>query len=209
MFTGIITDLGRVREVTEGAERRVSCETAFDTETMALGASIACSGVCLTVVDKGSGWFGADVSAETLSKTTLRDWGPGTPVNLERALRLGEELGGHLVSGHIDGVAVARERRNVGESLGLTFSVPGPLLPFIAAKGSIALDGVALTVNRVSPAPGSEDDGAGGGEDGTFEVNIVPHTAKTTTLGACRPGTRVNLEIDLIARYIHSLMTQA
>ena len=200
MFTGIITDLGRVREVTGGAERRISCETAYDTQTMAPGASIACSGVCLTVVVQGSGWFGADVSAETLSKTTLEDWGPGTPVNLERALRVGDELGGHLVSGHIDGVAVARERREVGESLCLSFSAPDRLLPFIAAKGSVALDGVSLTVNRVLPAPG--------GADGTFEVNIVPHTAKMTTLGACRPGTRVNLEIDLIARYVHNLMTK-
>ncbi len=202
MFTGIITDLGRVREITGGAERRISCETAYDTQTMALGASIACSGVCLTVVDQGSGWFGADVSAETLSKTTLEDWGPGTPVNLERALRVGDELGGHLVSGHIDGVAVARERRNVGESLCLSFSAPDRLMPFIAAKGSVALDGVSLTVNRVLPALGSA-----GGENGAFEVNIVPHTAKMTTLGACRPGTRVNLEIDLIARYVHNLMT--
>ncbi len=204
MFTGIITDLGRVREVTGGAERRLSCETAYDTQTMAPGASIACSGVCLTVVDKGSGWFGADVSAETLSKSTLGDWDPGTPVNLERALRLGDELGGHLVSGHIDGVAVARERREVGESLCLTFSVPSRLLPFIAAKGSVALDGVALTVNRVSPGGA----GGAGGEEETVEVNIGPHTAKMTTLGACRPGTRVNLEIDLIARYVHNLMTK-
>ncbi len=200
MFTGIITDLGRVREITGGAEKRISIETAYDTRTMALGASIACSGVCLTVVDRGSGWFGADVSAETLSKTTLEDWGPGTPINLERALRVGDELGGHLVSGHIDGVAVARDRRKVGESLCLSFSAPDRLLPFIAAKGSVALDGVSLTVNRVSPAPG--------GKDGTFEVNIVPHTAKMTTLGACNPGTRVNLEIDPIARYVHNLMTK-
>ena len=201
MFTGLITDLGRIREVTGDAERRISCETAYDTQTMALGASIACSGVCLTVVDKGTGWFAAEVSAETLSKTTLGDWGPGTPVNLERALRLGDELGGHMVSGHIDEVAVVRERRELGESLGLSFSAPGRLLPFIAAKGSLALDGVALTVNQVSP-------GSTGDEDATFEVNIVPHTAKMTTLGTCRSGTRVNLEIDLIARYLHSLMTK-
>ncbi len=204
MFTGIITDLGRIREVTGDAERRISCETAYDTQTMALGASIACSGVCLTVVDKGTGWFAAEVSAETLSKTTLGDWGPGTPVNLERALRLGDELGGHMVSGHVDEVAVVRERRELGDSLGLNFSAPGQLLPFIAAKGSLALDGVALTVNQVSPG----GRGGAGGEDGTFEVNIVPHTAKMTTLGTCRPGTRVNLEIDLIARYLHSLMTK-
>ncbi len=192
MFTGIITELGRVRGVEARGDTRLTIETGADTATIGIGASIACSGVCLTVVDKGPGWFAADVSAETLSKTTLGDWAAGTAVNLEFALRLGDELGGHLVSGHIDGVAEACERAEEGDSLRLAFIAPEALMPFIAVKGSVTLDGVSLTVNRVEDAPGG----------GRFEVNIIPHTAAATTLGACRPGTRVNLEIDLLARYV-------
>ncbi len=205
MFTGIITDLGRVRAIERpaetGSDSRFSFETAYDTAAIGLGASIACSGACLTVVDTGPGWFAADVSAETLSKTTLGDWAPGTPVNFERALRLGDELGGHMVSGHVDGVATAQARRAEGGSLRLGFAVPKAMMPFIAPKGSIVLDGVSLTVNAVA-------DDAGGGEDtgGSFEVNIVPHTAQATTLGACRPGVRVNLEIDMLARYVQRLL---
>ncbi len=206
MFTGIITELGRVRALEARGDTRLTIKsganTGAGTATLALGASIACSGACLTVVEKGEDWFAADVSAETLSKTTLGDWVPGTAVNLERALRLGDELGGHLVSGHIDGVAEACERAGEGDSLRLAFTAPAALMPFIAVKGSVTLDGVSLTVNQVEDAPG---DGSGGG---LFEVNIIPHTAALTTLGACRPGTRVNLEIDLLARYVQRLLSK-
>lgn len=203
MFTGIITDLGRVRGVEKRGDTRFAFDTAYDTGSIDLGASIACSGVCLTVVDKGPGWFAADVSAETLSKTTLGEWHPGTPVNFERALGLGDELGGHLVSGHVDGVVVVTERRGEGDSQRLAFSAPGELMPFIAAKGSVALDGVSLTVNRVVDEPEG-----GPGADGGFEANIIPHTAQMTTLGAYQPGVRVNLEIDLLARYVQRLLAR-
>jgi len=202
MFTGIITDLGRVRAVEARGDTRLIIETGTDTGTLDIGASIACSGACLTVVEQGPAWFAADVSAETLSKTTLGDWVPGTAVNLERALRLGDEFGGHLVSGHIDGVAEVCARAEEGDSLRLAFTAPAALMPFIAVKGSVTLDGVSLTVNRVEDAPG---DTPGGGR---FEVNIIPHTAALTTLGACRPGTRVNLEIDLLARYVQRLLVK-
>lgn len=192
MFTGIITDQGLVRRVERAADARFIFETSYDTESIAAGASISCSGACLTVVEKGPGWFAADVSAETLSKTTLGDWQAGTPVNFERALRLGDELGGHMVSGHVDGVAVVRERRGEGGSIRLSFEASKSLMGFIAAKGSVVLDGVSLTVNEAG--------------DGAFSVNIVPHTARVTTLGACRAGTRVNLEIDMIARYLQRLL---
>ncbi len=197
MFTGIITDLGRVRAVEPRGDTRLTIETGYDTETIQIGTSIACSGACLTVIEKGPDWFAADVSAETLSKTTLGDWTPGTAVNLERALKLGEELGGHLVSGHVDGVAQIGERAGEGSSLRLVFTASNALMPFIAAKGSVTLDGVSLTVNRVQ-------DAAGGG---SFEVNIITNTASATTLGAGRPGTCVNLEIDLLARYVERLQS--
>lgn len=193
MFTGIITDLGRVQRIEDRGDTRFVFETAYDTAEIALGASIACSGPCLTVVDRGPGWFAADVSAETLSKTTLGDWRPGTPVNLERALKLGDELGGHLVSGHVDGVAEVASRRPEGDSLRFEFRAPAALAAFIAPKGSLALDGVSLTVNEVQ----DEADGAV-----RFGVNIVPHTAERTTFGTFEPGARVNLEIDLMARYL-------
>ena len=199
MFTGIITDLGRVRAVEARGDTRLTIETGYDTGAIDLGASIACSGACLTVVDKGPNWFGADVSAETLSKTTLGDWAPGTAVNLERALKLGGELGGHLVAGHIDGVAEVCERAEEGDSLRLAFTAPAALMPFIAAKGSVTLAGVSLTVNRLEDGPG---------DGGRFEINIIPHTAASTTLGACRLGSRVNLEIDLLARYVQRLMAK-
>ena len=201
MFTGIVTDLGRVRGIEspdgEAGDARFVLETGYDTGAIALGASIACSGACLTVVARGPGWFAADVSGETLSKTTLGDWRPGTPVNFERALSLGEELGGHLVSGHVDGVAEVTDRAEEGGSIRLEFAAPKALMPFIAAKGSVTLDGVSLTVNTVSD----------GDPRGRFSVNIVPHTAQVTSLGACRPGSRVNLEIDLLARYVQRLLS--
>ena len=194
MFTGIVTDLGRVREVTRRGDTRFVFETAFDTATLVRGASIACSGICLTVVETGPSWFAADVSAETLARTTMADWRVGTPVNLERALKVGDELGGHLVSGHVDGVATEVSRAAEGDSLRLAYTAPVELRCFIATKGSVALDGVSLTVNRV-------DD-----EAGRFEVNMIPHTTRATTLGAGRPGTRVNLEIDMLARYVQRLL---
>ncbi|MCH8999086.1 MAG: riboflavin synthase [Proteobacteria bacterium] len=214
MFTGIVTDLGRVRAVERRGDTRFSFETAYDTGAIALGASIACSGVCLTVVDKGPGWFAADASAETLATTTMTDWGPGTPVNLERALKLGDELGGHLMSGHVDGVAEALERREEGDSLRLAFAAPAALLRCIAPKGSVALDGVSLTVNQVHDESGAESGTESGTESGAesgggrFEVNIIAHTARATTLGACRPGMRVNLEIDVLARYVQRLLSK-
>ena len=192
MFTGIVTDLGSLRSIEQQADARFFFETGFDTAEFAMGASIACSGVCLTVVDKGPGWFAADVSAETLSKTTLGDWQVGTAVNFERSLRLGDELGGHLVSGHIDGVASVVSRQPEEGSLRLGFEVPPELAKFIAPKGSVALDGVSLTVNEV--------------EGRRFGINLIPHTAAATTLGAKQTGDRVNLEIDQLARYVHRLM---
>ena len=199
MFTGIITDLGRVRALKERGDTRVSFETAYDTGAIGQGASIACSGVCLTVVERGPGWFAANASAETLACTTMGDWRPGTPVNLERALKLGEELGGHLVSGHVDGVAEAVARAEEGGSLRLAFTAPDGLMSLIAPKGSVALDGVSLTVNAVTDSPPDE---------GRFEVNVIPHTVGATTLGACKPGARVNLEIDLLARYVQRLQAK-
>jgi riboflavin synthase len=196
MFTGIITDLGVVKAVeapdSATADARFVFETAYDTAAIPEGASIACSGACLTLVDKGAGWFAADVSGETLARTTLGEWRAGTPVNLERPLKLGDELGGHMVSGHVDGVAVVRERRAEQGSLRLIVQAPPELAKFIASKGSVALDGVSLTVNEVAGA--------------AFGVNIIPHTAEVTTLGARQPGDRVNLEIDMLARYVQRLL---
>ena len=205
MFTGIVTDLGRVRAVEERGDRRFTFATGYPTEDLTLGASIACSGACLTVVDFGEvsdpsearSWFAADVSAETLSKTTLGGWQVGTPVNFERALKLGDELGGHLVSGHVDGLAEVAECRPEGDSQRFVFVAPAALAPFIAPKGSLALDGVSLTVNEVADEPG------GGCR---FGVNIVPHTAAVTSFGALAVGDRVNLEIDQVARYLQRLL---
>lgn len=195
MFTGIISDLGRLRAVTQNGDTRMEFETSYDTAEIDLGASIACSGACLTVVDKGPGWFAADVSAETLSKTTLGAWQAGTAVNFERALRMGDELGGHIVSGHVDGVGELVERRTEGGSLRLVFSIAQELAAYIAPKGSITVDGISLTVNEVE-----DDDGAT-----RFGVNIIPHTATATTLGARQVGETVNLEIDMLARYLRRL----
>lgn len=192
MFTGIITDLGRVRAIKPGKDARYEFETGYDTTTIALGASVCCSGACLTVVDKGPGWFAANVSAETLARTTLGRWRAGTPVNFERALRAGDELGGHIVTGHVDGVAELISAREEGGSLRLVFAPPAGLVRFIAAKGSVALDGVSLTVNEV--------DATG------FGINLIPHTRTATTLGALAPGGAVNLEIDPLARYVARLL---
>lgn len=191
MFTGIITDLGKVRSIERGKGARFAFETRHDTGEIAVGASVACSGACLSVVAKGPGWFAADVSDETLGCTTLSDWIVGTPVNLERPLRLGDELGGHLVSGHVDGVATLIDRRPEGESVRLVVAAPAALARFIAPKGSVALDGVSLTVNEV--------------EGARFGVNIIPITLKETSLGGLQVGQRLNLEIDLVARYLARL----
>jgi riboflavin synthase len=192
MFTGIVTDLGRVRTKSLGAITRFVLDTGYDTAGIAHGASIACNGCCLSVVDKGAGWFAVEASAETLAVTTLGDWGPGRPVNLERPLKIGDELGGHLVSGHVDGVGEIVERQPDGASLRFTILAPAALARFIAAKGSITLDGVSLTVNEV--------------EDDRFGVNIIPVTQDKTNFGTLQPGDRVNLEIDLLARYLARLL---
>ena len=189
MFTGIITDIGRVRAVAQTArDRRYEIDTAWDTSGIDLGASISHSGVCLTVVEKGPGWFAVEVSGETLSKTTLRAWTAGTKINLERATRAGDELGGHIVSGHVDGLGTVIEITPEGGSHRIVIEAPEPLHRFIAAKGSITVDGVSLTVNSV---------------DGRrFGLNIIPHTWEATTLGELKVGDAVNLEIDMLARYL-------
>jgi riboflavin synthase len=195
MFTGIITDVGQVRRIEKRGDTHVVIATRFDVGAVDIGASIACSGICLTVVDKGNSsdrWFAVTASGETLSKTTLGAWAPGDPVNLERPLRLGDELGGHIVAGHVDGVAEIVAVTPEGESHRITFEAPSSLAPYIAAKGSVALDGVSLTVNEV---------------DGPrFGVNIIPHTLKVTTFGRARVGGKVNLEVDLMARYVARLV---
>ena len=191
MFTGIITDVGRVRAIRADGDTRFEIDTAYDTATIALGASIACSGPCLTVIEKGPGWFAIQASAETLAHTTLGSWRPGTRVNLERALRMGDELGGHIVTGHVDGLARIVGRRPEGGSIRFTFTPPPALLPYVAPKGSVCLDGVSLTVNEV----GTE----------SFGVNIIPHTQEQTTFVDRAEGDLVNMEIDMMARYVARL----
>jgi riboflavin synthase len=191
MFTGIITDVGEIRALERRGDLRARIGTGYDTGGIEIGASIACDGVCLTVTATGADWFDVDISAETLSKTTLGDWSEGRAVNLERALRLGDELGGHIVSGHVDGVAEIVATRDEGASMRFTFRAPEALARFVAPKGSVALDGTSLTVNEV--------DGA------TFGVNIIPHTRQATTWGRAKAGDRVNLEIDTLARYVARL----
>lgn len=191
MFTGIISDTGRLSEIRRasgGEDQRLVIETSYDTGTIAIGVSIACAGPCLTVVETGPGWFAVDVSSETLNCTTIGKWDVGNRINLERSLRLGDELSGHLVSGHVDGVGELMSRHEDGGSEHMTFSAPADLMRFIAVKGSIALDGISLTVNAL----GRRD----------FTVNIIPHTLEATTLGDLSPGAAVNLEIDLLARYV-------
>ena len=192
MFTGIITDLGKVKTIAFGPTTRLAISTAYDTSSIALGASIACNGCCLSVVEKGPGWMAFEASRETLDKTTMADWKVGQPINLERALKLGDELGGHLVSGHVDGVGRLLSIKPDGGSLRMAIEAPAEMARMIAPKGSIVVDGISLTVNEV--------DGA------RFGVNIIPITQTATNLGQAREGDRVNLEIDLIARYVARLL---
>lgn len=197
MFTGIITDIGTVRAVTKTGDTRFEFTTAFDTASIALGASIACSGACMTVVETGSDWFAINASAESLSKTVMGKWRTGTRVNLERAMAVGDELGGHIVSGHVDGVGRVVSISLEGDSKRFVFEAPAALAPFIAEKGSVTVDGVSLTVNAVTDAA-----------DGTaqFGVNVIFHTQQATTLGERVPGDAVNLEIDMLARYVARLL---
>ncbi|HEY6440795.1 MAG TPA: riboflavin synthase [Acetobacteraceae bacterium] len=195
MFTGIVTALGTVRDILPlggSADMRLTITTPWpDTASIPIGASIGCSGCCLTAVEIGPDWFSADASAETLDRSTLGRWRPGTRVNLERSLRLGDELGGHLVSGHVDGVGDVVSAAPEHGSTRIVFRVPTNLARFIAVKGSIAIDGVSLTVNEVA--------------NDAFGVNIIPHTAAVTSFGSLRPGDAVNLEIDMLARYVARL----
>lgn len=192
MFTGIVTDLGEVKEISGKGDVLFKIKTAFNAGEVPVGASIAHNGVCLTVIERGADWFVVQASAETLSKTNLGDWTPGTRVNLERAMRIGDELGGHIVSGHVDGVGTVVAIRPENDSLRYTFDVPDFLKRYIAPKGSIAIDGVSLTVNEV--------------EGSHFGVNIIPHTQSVTTFGSYVVGSRVNLEIDMLARYVARLL---
>lgn len=191
MFTGIITDIGTVIARETRGDTHFRIRTSYDTGSIAIGASIACAGVCLTVVQKGADWFAVDVSAETLSRSMLGSWAEGTPINLERSLKVGDELGGHIVSGHVDGVGDVVATKVEGESLRIDFRAPASLAGYIAEKGSITVDGASLTVNGV--------DGA------VFGVNLIPHTQQVTTLGRLKAGDRVNLEIDVLARYVARL----
>jgi riboflavin synthase len=196
MFTGIVTGVGTVREVAPsgaGRDMRLVIGAPWpDTAAIATGASIACSGCCLTAIEVGPDWFAVNASDETLSKTTIGGWRKGTRVNLERALRVGDELGGHIVLGHVDGVGEVLAAEPVNGSVRWTFRAPGPLARFIAPKGSIAVDGVSLTVNEVR---GPE-----------FSVNIIPHTAEVTRFGFLRPGDAINIEADAVARYVARLL---
>ncbi|HRK95956.1 MAG TPA: riboflavin synthase [Rhodospirillales bacterium] len=195
MFTGIVTDLGTVRSIGDAGDRRLEIALDRPAAGLAAGASVACSGVCLTVVEHGEDWFAVTVSAETLSRTTIGDWSVGNAVNLERSARLGDELGGHIVSGHVDGIGTLVSSVSDGASWRMVFAVPRPLHRFIAEKGSVAIDGVSLTVNEVD------------GE--RFGVNIIPHTWSVTTLGRLPVGGRVNVEIDLLARYVARILETA
>jgi riboflavin synthase len=196
LFTGIITDVGHVRAAEQRGDMRLTIGCGYDLATVDLGASIACSGVCLTVVDKGPDWFAVDVSAETVSRTAPGLWREGAKVNLERALRLGDELGGHIVTGHVDGVGEVESVADIGGSTRVTITAPQSVEAYIAPKGSVALDGVSLTVNEVEPIT-----------DGVrFAVNIIPHTAGQTSFAALEPGRKVNIEIDVLARYIGRMM---
>ena len=191
MFTGIITDIGQVKSLEKRGDTRIVILTNYDTTTVEIGASIACSGPCLTVVEKGSGWFATEASAETLSRTTVGSWAEGTRVNLERALSLGDELGGHIVSGHVDGLARIVSMEPEGDSVRFLFEVPDEVKAFIAEKGSVCLDGVSLTVNAVQGAQ--------------FGVNIISHTQSETTFNDKKVDDLVNLEVDMLARYVARL----
>lgn len=193
MFTGIITDIGTVQAIEKRGDTRIVIETRFDADSIDMGASIACSGACMTVVDKGKSsvelsWFAVDVSAESLSRTTLGGWEVGTRLNLERSMKLGDEIGGHLVTGHVDGLATLVSIIPEGDSHRLKIRVPSGLDAYVAEKGSVALDGVSLTVNEV--------------EGDVFGVNIIPHTWNETTLGGLTIGAEMNMEVDPLARYV-------
>lgn len=202
MFTGIVTALGEIRETRKTGDLHAVIACPFDPAGIAMGASIACSGTCLTVVDKGGtagdAWFAVDISAETVARTVPGRWETGAKLNLEPALKLGDELGGHIVTGHVDGVAEVVGVCPEGDSRRIGFSVPGELAPYLAPKGSITIDGVSLTVNDVADQP-----------DGSchFSVNIIPHTAEVTTLGALEQGSKVNIEIDVLARYLKRMQS--
>lgn len=204
MFTGIISDVGKVRTTTpvDGGVR-LEITTALDLGDLAIGASVACSGACMTAVEKGTDgsdhWFAVEVSGESIKKTTLGSWQSGTRVNLERALKMGDELGGHLVAGHVDGVGTVAQVRPDGDSLRLNIRVSADLAPFIAAKGSVTIDGVSLTINEVA----TEADGGA-----AFGLNIISHTQLETTLGKLEPEMKVNVEIDLLARYVARLLNR-
>jgi len=191
MFTGIVTDIGTVVARETRGDTHFRIRTRYETASIDIGASIACAGVCLTVVQKAADWFAVDVSAESLSRTTLGNWQEGTAINLERSLKVGDELGGHIVSGHVDGVGEVVSTQNEGDSLRIDFRAPANLAGFIAEKGSITIDGASLTVNGV--------DGA------VFGVNLIPHTRQVTTLGKLTTGDKINLEIDVLARYVARL----
>ena len=193
MFTGIITDIGKVARAEMRGDMRARIACDYDMAGVDMGASIACDGVCLTVVDKGPDWFDVDISAETISKTNIdtHGWHEGRALNLERALRVGDELGGHIVSGHVDGTAVIEEMHDEGDSTRITFRAPHELARFIAPKGSVSLNGTSLTVNEV--------------DGDRFGVNLIPHTQQVTTWGSAKVGDRVNLEIDTLARYVARL----
>jgi riboflavin synthase len=199
MFTGIITDIGTIEAVEQRGDLRVRVATAYDTASVDLGASIACSGVCLTVIDKGPGWFTVDLSGETVARTAQGQWSEGRKLNLERAMKLGDELGGHIVTGHIDGVAEVVRADPSGDSRVIAFRVASDLAPFVAPKGSVTVDGVSLTVNMVEDAPGGT----------TFTVNVIPHTQAVTTLGSLTVGQAVNIEIDVLARYLSRMQSLA
>jgi riboflavin synthase len=201
MFTGIVTAIGTVREVRHAGDLRAVIACPYDPAQIAIGASIACSGVCLTVVERGGtagdAWFAVDVSGETVSRTAQDQWTAGRKLNLEQALKLGDELGGHIVTGHIDGVGRIAAHEVTGGSLHLTVACPDELAPFIAAKGSVTVDGVSLTINAVEDLPGGTQ----------FHLNIIPHTAEVTTLGTLAAGDAVNLEIDVLARYLQRMQS--
>ncbi len=192
MFTGIITDIGTIREIARNGDMRARIATGYDTSTIDIGASIACDGVCLTVIALGPGWYDVQISAETLARTNLGRWAPGRRVNLERALRVGDELGGHIVSGHVDGLAEVLGLVQEGDSTRVRLRAPADLARFIAPKGSVALNGASLTVNEV--------------EGCEFGVNLIPHTKEATTWGEVGAGDRVNLEVDTLARYVARLV---
>lgn len=192
MFTGIITDMGQVRSIRKAGDTRFEFSTHYDTGAVAIGASICCSGACMTVIETGPDWFAISASAESLAKTTMKDWREGTWVNFERSLKLGDELGGHIVSGHVDGVGTVLAITPEGDSLRFVFQAPDSLKKFMAPKGSVAIDGVSLTVNEV--------------EGDRFGINIIPHTRDVTTIGKLAPGHHVNLEIDMLARYVARLL---